>query len=152
MRKLGAIPFCLTNIPQTMVSYACSNPIFGITTHPLDKERTPGGSSGGEACLIAMGGSILGLGSDIGGSLRIPAHFCGISALKPTMGRLIDRGRRKGVKGQVVGVYSYPGFMARRVEGVTIAMQVGCPFFIKVCLISKIGRPNFYAGEMIMPA
>ena len=68
------------------------------------------------------------------------------------MGRLIDRGRRKGVKGQVVGVYSYPGFMARRVEGVTIAMQVGCPFFIKVCLISKIGRPNFYAGEMIMPA
>ena len=60
MRKLGAIPFCLTNIPQTMVSYACSNPIFGITTHPLDKERTPGGSSGGEACLIAMGGSILG--------------------------------------------------------------------------------------------
>ena len=60
MRKLGAIPFCLTNIPQTMVSYACSNPIFGITTHPLDKDRTPGGSSGGEACLIAMGGSILG--------------------------------------------------------------------------------------------
>ena len=53
------------------------------------------------------------------------------------MGRLIDRGRRKGVKGQVVGVYSYPGFMARRVEGVTIAMQVGCPFFIKVCLISE---------------
>ena len=43
-----------------MVSYACSNPIFGITTHPLDKDRTPGGSSGGEACLIAMGGSILG--------------------------------------------------------------------------------------------
>ena len=53
------------------------------------------------------------------------------------MGRLIDRGRRKGVKGQVVGVYSYPGFMARRVEGVTIAMQVGCPFFIKVCLILR---------------
>ena len=52
------------------------------------------------------------------------------------MGRLIDRGRRKGVKGQVVGVYSYPGFMARRVEGVTIAMQVGCPFF-SVCLISE---------------
>ena len=60
MRKLGAIPFCLTNVPQSMVSYACSNPVFGVTTHPLDKERTPGGSSGGEACLIAMGGSILG--------------------------------------------------------------------------------------------
>ena len=60
MHKLGAIPFCLTNVPQSMVSYACSNPVFGVTTHPLDKERTPGGSSGGEACLIAMGGSILG--------------------------------------------------------------------------------------------
>ena len=54
------------------------------------------------------------------------------------MGRLIDRGRRKGVKGQVVGVYSYPGFMARRVEGVTIAMQVGCPFLLKFAyLISE---------------
>ena len=60
MRKLGAIPFCLTNVPQSYMSYACSNPVFGLTTHPLDKERTPGGSSGGEACLIAMGGSILG--------------------------------------------------------------------------------------------
>ena len=83
---MGAIPFCLTNVPQTMVSYACSNPVFGVTTNPLDKNRTPGGSSGGEACLIAMGGSILGLGSDIGGSLRIPAHFCGIPSLKPTAG------------------------------------------------------------------
>ena len=98
MRQLGAVPFCLTNLPQTMKSYACSNPIFGTTTHPLDKTRTPGGSSGGEACLIAMGGSILGLGSDIGGSLRIPAHFCGISALKPTHGRIVVRGERTGTK------------------------------------------------------
>ena len=120
MKSLGAIPFCLTNVPQTMNTYACSNPVFGLTTHPLDKERTPGGSSGGEGCLIAMGGSILGLGSDVGGSLRIPAHFCGISALKPTTGRLFERGRRKGAKGQIIGVKSNAGFMARRVEGVII--------------------------------
>ena len=94
-----------------------------VSENKTFKERTPGGSSGGEACLIAMGGSILGLGSDLGGSLRIPAHFCGICALKPTMGRLISRGRQKGVKGKIIGVYSYPGFMSRRVEGVSIAMK-----------------------------
>ena len=93
MKALGAIPFCITNIPQTMLSYACSNPVYGCTTNPHDSQRTPGGSSGGEACLIAQGGSILGLGSDVGGSLRIPAHFCGITALKPTQGRLCERGR-----------------------------------------------------------
>ena len=93
MRDLGAIPFCITNIPQTMFSYACSNPVYGCTTNPFDNERTPGGSSGGEACLLAQGGSIIGLGSDVGGSLRIPAHFCGIVALKPTLGRVCERGR-----------------------------------------------------------
>ena len=93
MKELGAIPFCITNIPQTMLSYACSNPVYGCTNNPHDSQRTPGGSSGGEACLIAQGGSILGLGSDVGGSLRIPAHFCGITALKPTQGRLCERGR-----------------------------------------------------------
>lgn len=120
---MGAIPFCLTNVPQTMNTYACSNPVYGMTTHPLDQERTPGGSSGGEACLIAMGGSILGLGSDVGGSLRIPAHFCGIAALKPTTGRLYQGGRRKGTRGQIIGVQSNAGFMSRRVEGVSLAMQ-----------------------------
>ena len=69
-----------------MMSYACSNPVYGSTLHPQDPLRTPGGSSGGEACLIAMGGSPLGIGSDVGGSLRIPSHFCGIAALKPTSG------------------------------------------------------------------
>ena len=95
IKELGAVPFCLTNVPQTMLSYACSNPVYGETVNPWDKTRTPGGSSGGEACLIAMGGSILGLGSDVGGSLRIPSHFCGISALKPTSGRIVERGEHR---------------------------------------------------------
>merc|ERR1712029_560595 len=100
IRQLGAVPFCLTNIPQTMMSYGCSNPVFGTTLRPQDPSRTPGGSSGGEACLIAMGGSPLGIGSDLGGSLRIPAHFCGIAALKPISGRIIERGRsRKRIPG-----------------------------------------------------
>ena len=71
----------------------------------MDKTRTPGGSSGGEGALIGAGGSILGLGSDIGGSLRVPAHFCGLAALKPTTGRIFQRGRRKAVKVNTLEVH-----------------------------------------------
>ena len=62
MVELGAIPFCRTNVPQSLMSFDCSNPIFGTTVHPLDPLRSSGGSSGGEAALIAMRGSPLGLG------------------------------------------------------------------------------------------
>ena len=61
--------------------------MFGNTANPYDHKRTPGGSSGGEAALIGAGGSILGIGSDVGGSLRIPAHFSGVCGLKPSLGR-----------------------------------------------------------------
>ena len=64
-------------------SYECSNPIDGVTLHPLDSERSPGGSSGGEGALIGAGGSLLGFGSDLGGSIRVPAYLCGICGLKP---------------------------------------------------------------------
>lgn len=88
LKQAGAVPFVRTNIPQGMMTYECSNPIHGVTGNPHDPNRIPGGSSGGEAALIAGGGSILGFGSDIGGSLRIPAHMCGCCSLKPTVGRL----------------------------------------------------------------
>ncbi|KAL6738195.1 hypothetical protein Aduo_011767 [Ancylostoma duodenale] len=80
----GAVPFVHTNIPQSLVSYGCSNPIYGATTNPFNPERVPGGSSGGEAALIATGGSLLGIGSDVGGSIRIPSTFCGIAGFKPS--------------------------------------------------------------------
>lgn len=69
-------------------SYDCGNPIFGQTLNPYNLQKTPGGSSGGEGALIGGGGSILGIGTDIGGSVRIPASFCGICAFKPTSKRL----------------------------------------------------------------
>ena len=72
---------------KCIFSNGCSNPVYGATSHPLDKTRSPGGSSGGEAALIANKGSVLGLGTDIGGSIRVPAHLCGIHGLKPTAGR-----------------------------------------------------------------
>ena len=88
VKELGAIPFCKTNIPQTCLSYDCSNPIFGATKNFLDPKRSPGGSSGGEAALLAGRGSIIGIGTDIGGSVRIPAGFSGCVGLKPSGGRL----------------------------------------------------------------
>lgn len=69
-------------------SYDCSNPIYGQTLNPHNLQKTSGGSSGGEGALIGGGGSLLGMGSDIGGSIRIPASFCGIYGFKPTPRRL----------------------------------------------------------------
>jgi len=127
LKDLHAIPFCLTNIPQTMVSYSCSNPVFGNTANPHDHKRTPGGSSGGEAALIGAGGSILGIGSDVGGSLRIPAHFSGVCGLKPSLGRIYESGRRGAVGsgGQILrtGIYSVAGFMSSTVAGLEVGMK-----------------------------
>ena len=69
-------------------SYESSNPIYGTCVHPHDPKKTPGGSSGGEAALIKGGGSLLGIGTDIGGSIRIPSSFSGVCGLKPTCNRL----------------------------------------------------------------
>ncbi|NXC12989.1 FAAH1 hydrolase, partial [Corythaeola cristata] len=88
LKSQGAIPFAMTNVPQSLFNYDCSNPIFGQTLNPFNHQKSPGGSSGGEGALIAGGGSILGIGSDIGGSIRLPSSFCGLCGLKPTAERL----------------------------------------------------------------
>ena len=69
MKALGAVPFCTTNFPQTLKSFGCGNPIYGDACNPSDATRTPGGSSGGEGALIAAGGSLIGIGTDVGGSV-----------------------------------------------------------------------------------
>ncbi|XP_061185996.1 vitamin D3 hydroxylase-associated protein-like [Saccostrea echinata] len=122
LKKQGAVPFVRTNVPQTMMTFECSNPIYGRTLNPHDEDRGPGGSSGGEGALIAAGGSILGIGTDIGGSIRIPANMCGICGLKPTVGRLSSNGTHKLTKGQTL-VRSAAGVLARDVDGVVIAMR-----------------------------
>uniref|UniRef100_A0A7M4FL82 Fatty-acid amide hydrolase 1 n=1 Tax=Crocodylus porosus TaxID=8502 RepID=A0A7M4FL82_CROPO len=85
LKHQGAIPFAITNVPQSLFNYDCSNAIFGQTLNPWDHRKSPGGSSGGEGALIAAGGSILGFGSDLGGSIRLPSSFCGLCGLKPTV-------------------------------------------------------------------
>ena len=101
------------------------NPVYGRTHNPWNLERSPGGSSGGEAAIIAAGGSPLGLGSDFGGSIREPSHFCGIQGLKPTAWRLTNLDTRPGIfaDGQT-GMVPQPGPLARSVADLTLAMRI----------------------------
>src|SRR4051812_48778915 len=88
MKAAGAILLGKTNCPAWGGGIETDNPVHGRTNNPYDLDRTPGGSSGGEAAIIAAGGSPCGLGTDSGASARLPAHFCGLAALKPTAGRI----------------------------------------------------------------
>ena len=92
MRSAGAILLGVTNVPEFACWFESDNLVYGRTNNPYDVSRTPGGSSGGEAAIIAAGGSPLGLGSDGGGSIRLPVHFCGIAGIKPTTGRVPNTG------------------------------------------------------------
>jgi len=123
LRAAGAIVIATTTTPDNCWAQETVSPLFGRTNNPWDTRRTPGGSTGGEAALIAAGGSPLGLGSDIAGSIRMPAAFCGIVGLRPTSGAIPEAGfwpPSRGGLGQLNGV----GPMARRVEDVALAYDV----------------------------
>ena len=115
LRQAGAIPIARTNLPDLLFAFESDNLLFGRTNNPYDPERTAGGSSGGEAALIAAGGSPFGLGSDAAGSVRVPAHYCGIASLKPTSGRLPRTGHVPPPGGWIEMLWQI-GPMARRVE------------------------------------
>ncbi len=122
LRAAGAIVLGKTNVAQLLFYLESDNPLHGRTLNPWNAERTCGGSSGGEAALIAAQASPLGIGSDIGGSLRNPAHFCGIASLKPTTGRCPDPGRFSVPAGQLA-VRSQLGPMARHVADLDLALR-----------------------------
>ena len=88
LKSAGAIVIGKTNLPEIGMAGETDNLVYGRTNNPYDLNRSPGGSSGGEGAIIAAGGSPLGIGTDIGGSIRYPAHCCGIAGIKPTMGRI----------------------------------------------------------------
>lgn len=121
LKKQGAVPFVKTNIPQTMMSWETTNPIFGLTVHPLDHHRTAGGSSGGEGALIAGGGSLCGVGTDLGGSIRIPGAVCGVPAFKPTALRVSKKGRRDILPGK--SILTSWGPLAQSVDGLIAFMM-----------------------------
>jgi fatty acid amide hydrolase len=123
LRAAGAIVLGKTNVAQLLLSTECYNPVYGRTNNPWDHERTPGGSSGGEAAVIAAGGSPLGLGTDIGGSSRVPAAFCGIAGFKPTQGRTPDSGRASVPVGQRA-IVSQTGVLARCTGDLALALRL----------------------------
>jgi len=123
LRAAGAIPVARTNLPDLLFAFETDNLIHGRTNNPYDVSRTSGGSSGGEAALIAAYGSPFGLGSDAAGSVRLPAHYCGISSLKPTSGRLSRAGHVPSSGGWLEMVWQI-GPMARHVEDLWTMMPI----------------------------
>ncbi|EME27675.1 amidase [Galdieria sulphuraria] len=123
LKTAGAIVICKTNVPTTLLTpYETVNPIFGETKNPWSTIRVPGGSSGGAAVLARLYGAHFHLGTDIGGSLRAPAHFCGVCSLKPTCGRLPSRGEASINPGQI-GLESTIGFMSCDVNTLALILK-----------------------------
>lgn len=123
LRAAGAIPIAKTNLPDLLFAFETDNLIFGRTNNPYDQSRTPGGSSGGEAALIAACGSPCGIGSDAAGSVRLPASFCGIAGIKPTSGRLPRTGHFPPAGGWIERLWQI-GPMARHVEDLCTMMPL----------------------------
>jgi amidase len=138
MRAAGAILIAKTNCPPGGGGGDTENVVYGRTLNPYDPACTPGGSSGGEAALIAAGGSPLGLGSDSGGSIRLPAHYCGVAGIKPTTGRVPNTGAYDH-PGGLTDPRTQVGLLARSVADLALALPVIC------------GPDSFDGGVVPMP-
>ena len=123
LRAAGAILLGNTNTPEYLMAYETDNLLSGKTSNPWNLERSAGGSSGGEGAAIAAGCSAGGVGSDGGGSIRVPAHFCGICGLKPTPGRIPATGHFPD-GGGAFGWIGVVGPMARTVADVRVLLEV----------------------------
>ncbi|RPD62973.1 general amidase [Lentinus tigrinus ALCF2SS1-6] len=116
--QAGAVLYVRTNVPQTLMWGETHNNVFGRTLNPYNLRLTPGGSSGGEGALIALHGSILGVGTDIGGSIRIPAHFCGVYGFRPSSHRMPSYGVVNSLDGQESVATAF-GPLSSSLSGVT---------------------------------
>ncbi len=126
LREAGAILLGKTNCPPYGGGIETDNPVYGRTGNPYDPARTPGGSSGGEGAIVGAAGSPLGLGTDSGASVRLPAHFCGVAAIKPTSGRVPVTGviDDEGPIGALGDPRTQVGALARSVADVALALSV----------------------------
>ncbi len=124
LRAAGAILLGKTNVPEITLRFTTDNYIYGRTNNPFDAARTPAGSSGGAAAIVAACGSPFDIGSDTGGSIRIPAHFCGIAGLKPTVGRVPRTGHIPFLELGATEALTQVGPLARRVEDLTLILPI----------------------------
>lgn len=123
LENAGAIIIGKTNVPQMMLWHECDNPVYGRTNNPWNTSRTTGGSTGGEGAIIAARGSFLGLGNDLGGSIRVPAHYCGIMGFKPTSYTLPRGGARNTLRG-FDSIVTQAGPLARCTADLKLAMDI----------------------------
>ena len=123
LRAAGAIVLGKTNTPDLTMSFETNNLVYGRTNNPFDVTRTPGGSSGGAAAIVAAGGSPLDIGSDTGGSIRVPSHFCGIAGIKPTSGRVSRAGHIIDFGGPAESL-THIGPLARHVDDLAFALSI----------------------------
>ncbi len=125
LRAAGAIPFAKTNVPVAAADHQSYNPVYGVSNNPWDVTRTPGGSSGGAAASVAAGFSSLELGSDIGGSIRCPSHFCGVYGHKSSYGIVPLRGHIPPMPGTLtLPPLGIGGPIARSAADLELALDV----------------------------
>src|SRR5262249_15207554 len=143
LRAAGAILLGKTNTPEIAAAFESDNLVYGRTNNPYDVTRTPGGSTGGESAIIAAGGSPLGIGTDAGGSIRVPAHFCGLARLKPTSGRIPPTGQFPPPLGAPAAIA--PGSLVPRTVGVVAEAR-------PVAAVSACGASSIVAMRPGAPA
>ena len=124
LRAAGAILIGKTNLPEYSSSYETDNALFGRTNNPFDLDRTPGGSSGGEAALLGADATLVGIGADGGGSIRVPSHYCGTVGLRPTVGLVPDTGHWPYTRDTGYRDMMCIGPMARYVEDLALILPV----------------------------
>ena len=124
LRAAGAIVIAKTNVAEFSSSYETDNAIFGCTNHPFDMARTAGGSSGGEGALLGADASLVGIGLDGGGSIRVPGHYCGIYGIRPTTGRVPDTGTWPATRDTGYRDLMCVGPMARYAEDLALILPV----------------------------
>ncbi len=157
LKAAGGIPIGKTNLPEFALWWETANRVFGRTVNPWNVERTTGGSSGGEAAAIASGLSPLGIGSDVGGSIRAPAHYCGIAGLKATHGRIPLTGHWP----ETLLRFMHVGPMARTVRDIGLALKTmagpdGQDWYAMLVPVPDVPAspslpPNLRVGWMVEP-
>ena len=144
LRAAGAVLIAKTNCPEYSSSYETDNAIFGRCNHPANLDHTPGGSTGGEAALLAADASIVGIGLDGGGSIRVPSHYCGTVGIRPTVGRVPDTGSWPETRDTGYRDLMCIGPMGRYVEDLALLLPVisGPDWIDPYAVPASLGKPE----------